>query len=229
MALIGPGSEWFWTAISGVILAITFIAIYRQLRLQRDAAAIEQVFDMERTWSAERMSRSKLLVLLAIEAGTEAGDLPPQAASHLGDYWERVGYLTRTGHIDRRLAHEQWSWISQEWWGRLQPTALAWRERRGEPAVWEEFEWLARTMAHMDGERVDRPDPGSPEYLAQHLGEVIAQVRQAVEIEEALRTVTVRLTPTPIPVTVHSREARTVRIRARRILNRLWASDIRGR
>jgi hypothetical protein len=39
LAFIGPGSEWFWTAISGIVLAITFIAIYRQLRLQRGANA----------------------------------------------------------------------------------------------------------------------------------------------------------------------------------------------
>ena len=31
MALIGPGSEWFWTALTGLILAITFFANYRQL------------------------------------------------------------------------------------------------------------------------------------------------------------------------------------------------------
>jgi hypothetical protein len=35
LAFIGPGSEWFWTAVSGIVLAGTFIAIYRQLRLQR--------------------------------------------------------------------------------------------------------------------------------------------------------------------------------------------------
>jgi hypothetical protein len=35
MTFIGPGSEWFWTAVSGLMLAVTFIAIYRQFRLQR--------------------------------------------------------------------------------------------------------------------------------------------------------------------------------------------------
>jgi hypothetical protein len=43
LVLIGPGSEWFWTALSGLVLAITFVAIYRQLVLQRDSAAIDQV------------------------------------------------------------------------------------------------------------------------------------------------------------------------------------------
>ena len=25
MAFIGPGSEWFWTAVSGIVLAVTFL------------------------------------------------------------------------------------------------------------------------------------------------------------------------------------------------------------
>ena len=29
VAIIGPGSEWFWAAASGLVLAITFLAIYR--------------------------------------------------------------------------------------------------------------------------------------------------------------------------------------------------------
>jgi len=87
MAFIGPGSEWFWTAISGLVLAITFFAIYRQLRLQRDSAAIEQVAEMERLWTSERMSRSKLAVLLAIEAGTAPMDIPDKPATHVGDFW----------------------------------------------------------------------------------------------------------------------------------------------
>jgi len=34
LALFGPGSEWFWTALQFTALAITFAAIYRQLRTQ---------------------------------------------------------------------------------------------------------------------------------------------------------------------------------------------------
>ena len=49
MAFIGPGSEWFWTALSGLVLAVTFFAIYRQLRLQRNQGAIEQIAAGPRT------------------------------------------------------------------------------------------------------------------------------------------------------------------------------------
>jgi hypothetical protein len=36
MAFLGPGSEWFWTALQFIALAITFYAIYRQLRGQQE-------------------------------------------------------------------------------------------------------------------------------------------------------------------------------------------------
>jgi hypothetical protein len=35
MIFLGPGSEWFWAAATGVILAATLVAIYRQLLMQR--------------------------------------------------------------------------------------------------------------------------------------------------------------------------------------------------
>jgi hypothetical protein len=34
LALIGPGSEWFCTALQFTALAMTFYAIYRQLQAQ---------------------------------------------------------------------------------------------------------------------------------------------------------------------------------------------------
>jgi hypothetical protein len=203
MALIGPGSEWFWTAISGVVLAITFLAIYRQLRLQRDSAAIEQVAEMERVWTSERMSRSKLAVLLALESGTPPLDIPDKAATHIGDFWERMGYLTRTGHMNRKFVYDQWTILAQTWWARLLPSTLAWRERDEEPEIWVEFEWLARTMAAMDAKAGVTRSLG-PEALARGLPISINQMREAVEIDEALRTVTVRLAQLPIPVTPSS-------------------------
>jgi hypothetical protein len=71
LALIGPGSEWFWTAISGLVLAVTFLAIYRQLRLQSSAGAIEQATALARGWNSELLHRSRLAVLLALRDGVD--------------------------------------------------------------------------------------------------------------------------------------------------------------
>jgi hypothetical protein len=35
IVILGPGSEWFWMALTGLVLAGTGVAIYRQLRVQQ--------------------------------------------------------------------------------------------------------------------------------------------------------------------------------------------------
>jgi hypothetical protein len=56
IVLIGPGSEWFWTAVSGLVLAVTFLAIWRQLRLARSANAFEQLDRFTSEWGGESHS-----------------------------------------------------------------------------------------------------------------------------------------------------------------------------
>lgn len=201
LAIIGPGSEWFWTAVSGLVLAITFFAIYRQLRLQRDAAATEQVNGLITEWSSERMARAKLAVLIALQAGTGPLDLPDRALSHVGFFWQRVGYLAQRGHMDRRLVYEHLGSQIQDWWFWLRPRVLAEREDDHDPGLWQGFEWLAEDAAARDAQRGVRKRDDA-ERLAKGLPFLIEHFRQAIELEEALRSVQVRLTATPIPVTI---------------------------
>jgi hypothetical protein len=196
LAFIGPGSEWFWTAVSGLVLAITFLAIYRQLRLQRDAAATGQVNGLLNEWSSERMARAKLTVLLALDAGTDPLDLPDRALSHVGFFLQRAGYLAQRGHMDRRLVYEHLGSQIQDWWAWLGPRVLAVREASHDPGVWQGFEWLAADAAARDAA------PGVRRRDDVELAKYIEHFQQAIELEEALRTVPVRLTATPIPVTI---------------------------
>jgi hypothetical protein len=201
LAFIGPGSEWFWTAVSGLVLAITFLAIYRQLRLQRDAAATEQVNDLLNEWSSERMARAKLTVLLALEAGIDPLVLPDRALSHIGFFCQRVGYLAQRGHMDRQLVYEHLGGQIQDWWFWLRPRVLAEREGDHDPGLWQGFEWLAVDAAARDANRgVRRRDDAE---RLKSLPLLIEHFQQAIELEETLRTVPVRLTATPIPVAIY--------------------------
>jgi hypothetical protein len=204
MAFIGPGSEWFWTAISGLVLGITFVAIYRQLRIQRDAAATQQLNEIMREWSSERLARAKLTVLLAFQAGTKTDDLPNRAVSTIGFFWQKVGYLVRRGHVNHRLVSEQLGDQVQWWWTWLSAWTMAHRAAQ-DPSGWQHFEWLAAASARLDAKRgIVRPQDTAS--LAEGLPSFIEHFAQAIEIEEALRTVTVRLTPTPIPVIAATRQ-----------------------
>src|SRR5262249_20898273 len=103
VVLIGPGSEWFWTAISGLILAVTFVAIYRQVRLQRSAEAIAQATAFGREFFGEHLSRHQLAILSALDAGVAPAAVSGGSATELLNFFERIGFLARGGHVDVRI------------------------------------------------------------------------------------------------------------------------------
>lgn len=189
LALVGPGSEWFWSMLQFGIVAVTLYAIYRQIRLQAGAAAIEQASALQHDWhSSERLMRSRLAVLEAHRDGTDVESIAPAAASEIGNYWERVGYLVRAGHIDRRLVFEYLGNAVQLWWALLAPTITILREREGEPMIHEHFEWLASAIAAMDrasGSALVYDDA----YLTRHVPGAIAANRDAIRLEERVRAV----------------------------------------
>lgn len=191
LVFLGPGSEWFWSAVSAIVVAVTLVAIYRQLRLQRNAAAIEQIESITREWKSERMARAYLDVLLALQSGTKPGDLPASSVDMIGNLWETVGYLARRGHVDRLLVHTHLSIQLERTWIRLQPTVLVYREQDG-PSIWTDFEWLHAAMKELDAKR-GVTNALDPEAMAVMLPRHIDVVRRTIAAEEVLRTVPVRV------------------------------------
>ena len=194
MAFIGPGSEWFWTALSGIVLAVTFLAIYRQLRLQRSANAKEQLASANRDWGSERMLRNRLEILLALRDGTDQADLPLAAAVAVADYWNDIGDLTREGHLERRVVDEA---NCRLWWATIAPFVRKARVEWGDPGIAENWEWLVRalTEAHL---RTGREAVDYTAMLAEKLDGRISATQGAIAVEQSLRTVIIA-TPETVP------------------------------
>jgi len=188
MAFIGPGSEWFWTALSGMILAVTFLAIYRQLRLQRSANAIEQLNQIEREYTSERLARYTLELLLAIRDGSDPADVPDRAAAAIANFWERVASLTRGEHVDLELLWDGGSgFYCQQDWVRLAPWIEKKRTEFGNPKQAEHFEWLVgmvEARARRDGIALD-----DAAQQAARLDRTIAAAESQLRVEQSLRTV----------------------------------------
>ena len=195
MAFIGPGSEWFWTALSGIVLAVTFVAIYRQLALARGANAFAQLGALVNEWQGELLVRKRIAITLALRDGVAPADIPNAPASAVANFWEKVGALARAGHVAPSLIAEGFGG-AQLWWAILAPYVMKARAEDADPDFWEHFEWLAGTLVRIypasaiDQQELDRT-------LEQRLAASEADLRDL----EAMRSVTVSLTPTPIPVT----------------------------
>ena len=151
MAFIGPGSEWFWTALSGVVLAVTFLAIYRQLALARGANAFTQLGTLVDEWQGERLSRKRIGVLLALRGEGDPLDIPDAPASAIANFWEKAGALARAGHIAPSLIAEGFGG-AQLWWAILAPWVTKVRIDDANASFWEHFEWLAETMVRIHPE-----------------------------------------------------------------------------
>ena len=70
MALIGPGSEWLWTAVSGLVLAVTFIAFYRQLRRQNAANAVARIVALQGEWTKTTSLPARLQTAIELRDGS---------------------------------------------------------------------------------------------------------------------------------------------------------------
>lgn len=187
LVFIGPGSEWFWTAVSGIILIVTFIAIYRQLRMQGHASAIEQLDMFERESSSEQLNRYMVDILVALRDGSDPARIPDAAAGALGGVWEKFALLARNGHRDTKLL---WQWESdgaQGWWVMLEARTRRRRAESGDPRILENLEWLAGVMAKMD-RRAGMPAVKSG-YVKGNLYGWIASHLEQIRVAEALRTV----------------------------------------
>lgn len=194
IVIIGPGSEWFWTAISGIVLAVTFFAIWRQLRVQASANAFAQVAAFDNELHSERLVWATHDLLSSLANGTPPANVPTGAASAIGNHWESVGLLVRGGHLDRRLAYTSMSYEVQFDWATLAPFAARVRAATGMSAIYEHFEWLAREMAAMDRARggvVVFDDA----YLAGRRPETLEAIRDRIRIFERSKVVYVRNAP----------------------------------
>ena len=190
LVLLGPGSEWFWTAVSGVVLAVTFIAIYRQLALARSANAFEQIARTADAWGSERAIRHRLAVLESLEAGTAPERIPEGAASYIADFWEQCAALVHAGHIDSKIIYNQFGPSIRYWWAVVAPNVHRYRTETGVTST-QHFEWLAQQMADRDRAR-GISQSLDLDYVRSTLELRIERLRDEIRLAEELRAVDVR-------------------------------------
>ena len=187
MSFIGPGSEWFWTALTGLILTLTFVAIYRQLRIMRTQSAIEQMDAFKREAYSEAMERYVLEVMVALRDHEDPTDVPEAAVLGVGDFWGNFATLVRAGYRDAALLWQSDSATPQIIWCWIAPFILKARaeSRLGVPP-YTDLEWLVGKLAEMD-RNAGRPAI-TPALVRANLNHRIALHRDFIRYAQATRS-----------------------------------------
>lgn len=103
LTIVGPGSEWFWAALQGIVVAVSLWAVFRQLRIQTAQKLRDDVARLNAEYQAERLLRYRLAVWTAVRDETAPADVPKGAFYALGNFWEGVAGFTKEKHFDAQL------------------------------------------------------------------------------------------------------------------------------
>ena len=177
MTIIGPGSEWFWSALSGLVVAATLLTIYRQLREQRAAALYDQIAAWERDWEDLDLAVIRLASLIDFEHRPTDDGLP-RSFEDVGAYFERLGYLVSQRHL---RAEDVWQSLRRAigwWWALAGPYIERQRAVEDYPGLFDKFENLEQEMRRLDrktGQEMSF-DVSSPE-LGRRIDSMSQQIR----------------------------------------------------
>jgi hypothetical protein len=150
LVLVGPGSEWFWSMAQFFAVVITLLGIYRQLKAQGAANALEKMKFIEDRWDSDWMSHVRLLSALSVKYDNPPKGLGP-AMVELANFWETLAGLVEDGHI--RLSDVAgWGRSCQMWWALMKPAIEAERTVQQAP-IYESWEGLERLMRAHDANR----------------------------------------------------------------------------
>ncbi len=148
LALFGPGSEWFWAMAQFLVLTVTGLAIYRQLRAQGSANALQAQAALIARWDSPEMVRVRLAALLEFASGA-TGD--SDALILVSNFFAEMAALRTHRHIRPSDNWEIWSLQTQLWWAIVLPLIPAIRAKN--EGIYGEFEELAGSMARLDLEK----------------------------------------------------------------------------
>jgi hypothetical protein len=148
LTLFGTGSEWFWSMLQFVVVAITLAGIYVQLRQARAANAFAQANAMAEQWNDEWMVRRRLAIATILRDDGPDADLSAHVAA-IGNFWENVAALVRAGHVEIAVAREHLGSACRVFWSILEPEVRAMRAMAGSD-IYEHFQWLANEILRHD-------------------------------------------------------------------------------
>jgi hypothetical protein len=148
LTLFGAGSEWFWSMLQFVVVAITLAGIYVQLRQARAANAFAQTNAMAEQWNDERMVRRRLAVATILRDDGADADLSAHLSA-IGNFWENVAALVRAGHVEIGVVRETLGTACRVYWPILEPDVRKLQAMHGSD-LFEHFEWLANEIVRHD-------------------------------------------------------------------------------
>ena len=185
-AIFGPGSEWFWFMAQFGALAITGVAIYRQLRAQGSASVFEQTAEWDREWASEFFQRRRLRFLLDMEGRAVEAGLPRSGEAIL-DFFERIGYLVVNGHARAQYVWLDFRGLVGNYWALIAPYTARERIALDNPRLLVWFERLEQEMRAFDRKALGHVRTFDHDAIVRGLPALIDELVAGMRLEHDLK------------------------------------------
>lgn len=137
-----------------VVIAASALAALMQLRHMRGSNQIVALTECRETLESPEFRSAQRFVsyelprrLLDPEECRKAAQIPfngeYEAIGTVANFFESMGLFVKTGIIDKRIACDFWAYVVLRNWEALLPVTTYVREAIGQPALWENFEYMA--------------------------------------------------------------------------------------
>ena len=146
LALIGPGSEWFWAMAQLIVVVVTLGGIYLQLRGQGAANALHRIELLQGQYQSERMEYTKLALALDLKY-EELGNGTIAKAQPLLDFFADLETLYVERHITLKEIGANWGRPIQVWFALLTPVVARMRETEGVSDLYDIGKFVAELRA----------------------------------------------------------------------------------
>jgi hypothetical protein len=163
-------AEWVTaiaTAGTFVVIAASAIAALIQLRHMRGSNQIVALTECRETLESPEFREAQRFVSYELpqrlkdpQECRKAAQIPfrgeYEAIGTVANFFESMGLFVKSGIIDKRIACDFWSYVVTRNWEALSPITSYVRHELDQPALWENFEYMAALS-----ERYQREHPTS--------------------------------------------------------------------
>jgi hypothetical protein len=147
LTVVGPGSEWFWTMLQVILLVVTGLVIWRQLRAQAATNAIQQLDSLYGRWHSGLFTHAEMELALHIKHEGVGADTFWHAEPII-ELIDDVGRLYAAGYV-RIEDMSNFSVMFQNWWLILRPVIEDVRSAWGAP-LFSEAERIVTELSERD-------------------------------------------------------------------------------
>jgi hypothetical protein len=194
-ALFGPGSEWFWSMASFVVVVVSLGGIYRQLRAQGSANAVQRIESLQGKYDSERMAYARLALALDLKYEEGSGRTFEKGRPLL-DFFANVDDLYGAGYLSVEEIASSWGRSIQIWTALLAPTVEHQRELEGVPDLYDTSR-LSSALVALEAKRGTPPLRLDDSRLSELLGYAIESNTALLRFEQTWKSGVI---PTPPPI-----------------------------